>query len=458
MTRRNIAVRRVLVAERGLAARRILRSIHEAELESVAVFCEADSRSSHLDEADYTVPLPGVKPEENYLCSEKLISAAMDAGCDALHPGMGRMAEDPAFAQETQQAGLLWIGLDPRLLGALQDRIIMRELAGRSGLRVIPSANPAQTSAARAFLRSAEGPAIARPVLGRGFEPVDPDDFDRTLERVGNLALQAYGDLRLFLERWLGRARHVTVVVAGDQHGHYVCVGDFESTIRWLGWKIIEEAPLDGFPPALRENMHREAVILARDLKVEGVAAVSFLVTSDGRSFFLNLKPRLPAGHAALERVWGVDLVDAQLRIATGEPLNWHPLDLRADGFALSLRLLALDAAHQGSLASGRVQSFKIPRSARVETALRSGSWIHRSSGPHVATLVFHGKTRQAAIVKARRGLEQLQFEGVPSNREILIHTLERQDFWEGRILGDVLADEGRAPPILLDAGPTAQS
>lgn len=438
MNRRNIQVRRVLVADQGIGARRVIRSVHEAGMEAVAVFGERDAQAPHVDEADYAVPLPDLRLRDLSTLRDSIIGAAMDSGCDAIHPGLGLLAQNPLFAEQVQLAGLLWMGLDARLLAVLQDRELSREIAARVGMRVIPSADPRKREEVMSLL-SAEGEkTIARPVLGRGFAPVEPDRVDETLSRLRQTSLQHSGDARISLERWLGRSRHISVILVSDQHDNHVVVGEYESTLRWQGWKMLEEAPLEGMGPVLLEHMRQESALLARELRLEGLLVVTFLLTSDGRTYFLNTKPRLPAGHPVVEQVWGVDLVDAQIRVALGEPLGWSQSELLPTGAALSLRLLAIDPTQSSRVSTGRITSLKHPRNCRFDSGVRNGCEVVE---PHLATLTFKAPTRQAVIVKSRKGVDGTSIEGVASNLPILKEILDRQDFWEGRVHGDILAE-----------------
>ncbi|HET9105378.1 MAG TPA: biotin carboxylase N-terminal domain-containing protein [Solirubrobacteraceae bacterium] len=400
---------RVLIANRGEIARRIVRTLDRLGIESVAVFTEADRPAPHVREAG-SGALVG-----SYLDLEAIIGAATETGAQAVHPGYGFLSENPAFARACAQAGLTFIGPPPRASELMGDKIAAKAAADQAGLPVVPSYTEAQAAAAgpEAFpllVKAAAGGG------GRGMRVVNaPDELDAALASARREAQAGFGDNRVFIERFLSRARHIEVQVVADRHGSVIHLGERECSLQRRHQKVVEEAPSPVVSSALRERLGAEAVALARSSGYEGAGTVEFIAAADdpAEHYFLEMNARLQVEHPVTELVCGLDLVELQLRIAAGEPLPLSQDDVRLNGHAIEARITAEDAARDFLPTTGTVLAYERPAGARVDDAIELGSVVGTGFDSLLAKVIVHGADRAQALDRMQLALRHFNVLGV---------------------------------------------
>lgn len=438
-------MQRILVVNRGALSRRLIRSVKEAGLQAVALATAGESPDAepkapepHAGEADFVAWLDAA-PSDEALRADRLVAAAMDAGCDGIHPGCGRLAVSRDFAGKVMAAGLGWIGASPDILELFDDRHRTRQVAHQASLPVVDGTGPlSDVEEARTWAERGSWPIVLKAVksAGRGLVcRVDraedlPRRWSETLERARALDAED----ALLAERWVERARHVEVQVVADRHGNMLAVGERDTSMRHRNAKWVEECPAPALDDTLRRSLARAAVLFCQRVKFTGVGTVEFLVTPDARFYFLCFTPRLQQSHAVSEAVYGVDLVDVQLRVANGDALYWHPQDIRPRNHALSFRILAVDVFRDGERSSGRVEGYRVPEGHRVESRIEEGRHVDGNDDPLLARIVITAPNRQAAIVRGRAALQQISLSGLPTNLPALRDVTADEDFWWGRV------------------------
>jgi geranyl-CoA carboxylase alpha subunit len=433
---------KVLVANRGEIAVRILRTCRRLGYHTVAVYSEADRGAPHTQLADEAVCIGAAAAVESYLCIPAILAAAHASGAQAVHPGYGFLSERADFAQAVQDAGLVFIGPDPASMQAMGNKSAARLRMQAAGVACVPGyAGADQDDATFA----AEATRIGFPVMvkaaagggGRGMRLVqEPGRLAAALQSARSEAANAFGDGQLLLEKAVTDARHVEVQVFGDRHGQLVHIGERDCSIQRRHQKIIEESPSPAVDDALRARLGAAAVAAARTVDYVGAGTVEFLLAGDGQFWFLEMNTRLQVEHPVTELVYGLDLVEWQLRVAQGEalPLDQAQIDARRSGWAMEARLCAEDPAQDFQPQTGRVLHWQpaAGEGQRVDHGLAEGQTI----GPHydslLAKLIAFGPTREAA----RRRLTQLLADsvllGLPSNRDLLAHIVADAHFCQG--------------------------
>ena len=417
----------LLVANRGEIARRIMRTARAVGLRTVAVYAEPDADAPFVHEADRAVPLGGTTSAETYLDVAALVGAARAAGADAVHPGYGFLAESPELARACAAAGLTFVGPPAEAIERMANKITAKELAAAAGVPVLPTGLLTGPEDPRAAAVAAE---VGFPLLvkaaagggGKGMRRVDdPADLGDALAGAAREAQAAFGDGSLFLERYVGRGRHVEVQVFADTHGAAVALADRDCSIQRRHQKVIEGAPAPDLLPAVRETLHAGSVALAKAIGYVGAGTVEFLV--DGpEAFFLEMNTRLQVEHPVTEEVLGLDLVRLQLAVARGEAL---PAGLGARspvGHAVEVRVYAERPAQGWLPATGTVTHYVEPTGAgvRVDSAVAAGSEITAHFDPMIAKVVAHGADRAEAFVRLRRALDAFVLVGVETNLDFL--------------------------------------
>jgi len=462
--------KRLLIANRGEIARRIIRSARDLGLETVAVFSEPDAQALHAREADQAYALGGASSADSYLRVERLLEAARVTGADALHPGYGFLSENADFAQAVLDAGLHWIGPPPESIRALGSKAGAKALAQAHGVPCLPG-YAGEDQRPERF--AAEAERIGYPVMvkavagggGRGMRLVSaPAQLAAALASAHSEALAGFGDGRLLIERALLRPRHVEVQVFADRHGHTVYLGERDCSVQRRHQKIIEEAPSPAVGPGLRQRMGECAVSLARAAGYVGAGTVEFLL--DGDDFYLmEMNTRLQVEHPVTEALTGLDLVEWQLRVARGEPLPLCQEQIRFEGHAIEVRLCAEDEHFRPH--TGRVLGFAEPPGVlhfqnpdargglRFDHALEVGTEVSPHYDAMLGKLIAHAPTRDQAIARLRQGLAATVLLGLPSNRAFLAACLDHPVFRAGQALIPFLAEHGDELRAQLDAQET---
>ncbi|MDI3316644.1 MAG: biotin carboxylase N-terminal domain-containing protein [Bacillota bacterium] len=440
--------RRVLVANRGEIARRVIRACHRLGLEAVAVYSDADAGGLWVREADAAIRLGPAPARESYLDVERLLAAARETGAEAVHPGYGFLAEEAGFAEAVERAGLVWIGPPPEAMRAMGDKSRARQLARRLGVPVLEGYD-GEEQEARRFLAEAE--RIGWPVLvkaaagggGRGMRVVPgPEELPAALESARREAEAAFGDGRLLLERYVERPRHVEVQLLFDAFGRGVHLGERECSVQRRHQKIVEESPSPAVDPALRSRLGEAALELARAVGYRSAGTVEFLLDQRGRFHFLEMNTRIQVEHPVTEEVTGLDLVALQLRLAMGEPLPFDQEAVALRGHAFEVRLYA-ESPEEGFLpSSGRLERFGLPEPAgrgdarggsglselpgvglpglRVEAGFAAGDEVSPYYDALLAKLVTHGADREEALERLQAALAATEVRGVATNLPLL--------------------------------------
>jgi acetyl-CoA/propionyl-CoA carboxylase biotin carboxyl carrier protein len=408
---------RVLIANRGEIARRVIRTCDQLGLGSVAVFTEVDRSAPHVREAGEAIPIT------SYLEIDAIIDACRRSGADAVHPGYGFLSENPALARACSAAGIVFVGPPPEAAALMADKIQAKAAALRAGVPIVPSFTEAQAASAEA---ESSYPLLVKAAAGgggRGMRVVDaPGALDAALASARREAKAGFGDDRVFIERFLPRARHIEVQIIADAHGTVLHLGERECSLQRRHQKVIEEAPSPVVTPALREQLGVEAVALARAAGYEGAGTVEFIAAAEDPAdhYFLEMNARLQVEHPVTEMVTGLDLVELQLRVAGGEALPIDQHDVRLTGHAIEARVTAEDA-RQGFLpTTGRVLAYHRPRGARVDDAIEAGSEIDTSYDSLLAKVIVHAPDRSRALAELDRALSDTAILGLTTTTRFL--------------------------------------
>jgi len=413
-------IRKVLIANRGEIAIRIARTLREMGIGSVGVYSEPDRVAPHVYAADEAFLLGPAPAPQSYLNAEKLLEVARTTGAEAVHPGYGFLAESAAFAQQVLDAGLIWIGPTPKASRAVGDKVSARALAIRAGVPVLPG-TPGPIAELAALEQAAE--EIGYPVVlkaaagggGKGMRRVNgPGEFASAVRLAQGEARGAFGDDRLYLERWVDRPRHIEVQILADEHGAVIALGERDCSVQRRHQKVIEETP----SPALDETKRRElwdlAVRVARAGAYTNAGTAEFLMDTEGRFYFLEMNARLQVEHPVTELVLGIDLVREQVRVARGEPLDIAQADVSPRGAAMEFRIYAEDPDAGWLPQAGTLRRVTLPDGpyVRCDFGVRSGGEVPVHYDPLIGKIIVWGRTRAEAITRARRAIDETIIEG----------------------------------------------
>jgi geranyl-CoA carboxylase alpha subunit len=442
-------VRRLLIANRGEIARRVIRTAHAMGMETVAVYSEPDASALHVREATTAFALGGTRSADSYLRVERLLQAARATGADAVHPGYGFLSENADFAQAVIDAGLIWVGPPPSAIRALGSKSAAKALAHLQGVPCLPGyfGSDQQESTFIAEAERVGFPLMVKAVAGgggRGMRLVtDASQLPAALQGARSEALAGFANGDLLIERALLRPRHVEVQVFADAHGHCIHLGERDCSVQRRHQKIVEESPSPAVSPELREELGRCAVALAQAAGYVGAGTVEFLL--EGSAFYLmEMNTRLQVEHPVTEALTGLDLVEWQLRIARGEALPLTQQQVRLNGHAIEVRLCAEDAHYTPH--TGRVLHFVEPvlsKGLRFDHALEAGSEVTPHYDAMLGKLIAHAPTRTEAIERLAHALDDLQLLGLPTNRAFLAACLRHPVFKAGDALIPFLAEHG---------------
>ena len=430
---------KILIANRGEIALRIMRTAHRLGYGVVAVYSDADRDALHVREADEAVRIGGALPAQSYLNIGAIIAAAKSSGADAVHPGYGFLAENGDFAQACRDAGLVFIGPSPEAIKAMGNKAGAKEIMQAAGVPCVPGYQGADQSETAML---AETQRIGFPVMikavagggGRGMRLVaDATAFPDALRSARSEAQSAFGDATVILERAIIDPRHIEIQVFGDAFGNAIHLGERDCSVQRRHQKLIEEAPSPKVTPELRARMGTVAVNAIKSIGYEGAGTLEFLLDQNGEFYFMEMNTRLQVEHPVTEAITGLDLVELQLRVASGEPLGLRQENIQFVGHAIEVRLCSEDAAHDFMPQSGRMALWQMPDGLRVEHALRSGSEIPPFYDSMIAKLISHGATRDEARRRLIRGIEQTAAFGVTTNQAFLAACLRHAEFAAGR-------------------------
>jgi geranyl-CoA carboxylase alpha subunit len=446
--------RKILIANRGEIARRIMRTARRLGYGVVAVYSRVDADALHVREADEAICIGEALPAQSYLKIEAIIAAAKVSGADAVHPGYGFLAENEEFAAACRNAGLVFIGPSPEAIKAMGSKAGAKEIMQPAGLPCVPGYQGADQSDA---VMLAEAKKIGFPVMikatagggGRGMRLApDAAAFPDLLRSARSEAQSAFGDASVILERAIANPRHIEIQVFGDRHGNAIHLGERDCSVQRRHQKLIEEAPSPAVSKELRARMGAISVAAIQSIGYEGAGTLEFLLDASGEFYFMEMNTRLQVEHPVTEAITGLDLVELQLRVAAGEPLGLKQDDVSFSGHAIEVRLCSEDAAHDFMPQSGRIALWQMPKHLRVEHALQSGSEIPPFYDSMIAKIISHGATREEARRKLIYGLEQTIAFGVTTNLAFLAGCLRHPTFaageattgFIGQYRGDLLA------------------
>jgi propionyl-CoA carboxylase alpha chain len=483
------AIRKLLIANRGEIALRIIRTARELDIATVAIFSDPDAGAPHVRAADESVALPGSAPRDTYLRADAIIAAAQAAGADAVHPGYGFLAENASFARDCAAAGLTFVGPPPEVIEAMGSKIAAKELLAAAGVPVLPGvtvtaalaidlaapdgASPdgagsdgARTDGAAGELAAAVA-EIGYPVLvkasfgggGRGMRIVrDPRDLTPAVVSAAREAAAAFGDGTVFVERYLERPRHIEVQIVGDTQGTVTHLFERECSIQRRYQKILEEAPSPAVDERLRAELTAAAVAAGQAVGYVGAGTVEFVMDADGSFYFLEVNTRLQVEHPVTELITGLDLVRLQLEIAEGSPLPPEVTGARISGHAIEARLCAEDPRAGYLPATGVLHRFRVPDlpGVRTDSGVADGTVIGVHYDSMLAKVIAHGPTRDAARRRLARALAEAQLHGVTTNRDLLVAVLREPEFAAGQIDTGYLSRHD--PAVLTGAAPAASA
>ncbi len=450
-------ISKVLIANRGEIAARIIRTLDRLGIASVAVHHAAEARAAHVRMAGQAVELTGETPVAAHLDAGQIIAAAQATGADAIHPGYGFLSENARFAKAVEEAGLVFIGPSAEVIDLMGDKISARDFAERHGVPVAPSVMP--TEDLDAFARDAEG--IGFPLLikaaagggGKGMSIVRSAGEMREAARIASgEALRYFGDGRVYAELFVENPRHIEVQVLGDGMGGAIHLWERECSVQRRFQKIVEEAPAANLPPALRDEICDSAVRLAQAAGYRNAGTVEYILGADGRFFFLEMNTRLQVEHPVTEEITGLDLVATQIAIAEGRPLPAQQ-DIGLTGHAIECRICAEDPANNFLPETGRILRLDVPQAPwlRFENALDPGQRVTSDFDPMLAKLVVRGDTRAQAIERSIAALGDLALLGVGTNIDYLARVLDHPAFRAGDLstgfVAQHAADLAEPPP-----------
>jgi acetyl-CoA carboxylase biotin carboxylase subunit len=438
---------RVLIANRGEVAVRVIRALHELEIEAVAVYSTADEEALHVKLADRAICIGPAPAAESYLKIPSLIAAATTTGCEAIHPGWGFVAESPAFVEACADNDLVFIGPRAETMARMGDKVRAKVELGRADVPVVPGTEELPDAAdARAAADELGYPVLLKAAAGGGGKGMrlvsSAEEVEGAFQTAAAEADAAFGDASLYLEKTIAPARHVEIQVLADREGGVLTLGERECSIQRRHQKLIEESPSPALSAETREAMESAAERACRHIGYENAGTFEFLVGPDSSFYFMELNARLQVEHPVSELVTGIDLVREQLRIAAGEPLA-HTGRADRRGHAIEIRINAEDPTRDFAPSPGRVTRLRAPLGpgVRLDTHLEDGGIVPPYYDSLLGKLVVWDEDRPGAIARALRALGELAVEGVPTTREAAIEILRSEEFASGRYSTTFLAD-----------------
>ena len=438
---------KLLIANRGEIACRIIKTAHEMGIACVAVYTEADTYSPFVRMADQAIKL-----SDSYLNGNEIINAAKLTGAEAIHPGYGFLSENAKFARAVQKEGLIWVGPNSRVITSMGDKLKAKDIAEKAGVPTLPMTTDPKKANSIGYpilIKAAAGGG------GKGMRIVeDKKDLKEAIAGAQREAKTGFGDDRVFIERYVASSRHIEIQILGDSHGNVVHLGERECSIQRRHQKIIEESPSPRVNPEMRAAMGDAAIKLAKKLKYESAGTVEFLVDDKtGEFWFLEVNTRLQVEHPVTEEVTGKDLVYEQLRIARGEELGYSQDDITWTGSSIEARLYAEDPSNDFLPATGTLIAYEsdINIDARWDTGIEQGSVVGTDFDPMLAKVITKGKTRVDAANKLALALESLHIGGVTTNRDFLVASLRSDDFLNGKTTSDFIEKTNPQRAVILD-------
>ncbi len=455
--------KKILIANRGEIACRVIRTCRRLGIATVAVHSDADANALHVREADEAVAIGGAAAADSYLVADRIIAAARATGAEAVHPGYGFLSEKAEFARALEAAGIAFIGPGPDAIAAMGDKIESKKLAHAAGVSTVPGHLDviADTAEAMRIARTIGYPVMIKASAGGGGKGMRIARSDAEVEEgfgsARSEARSSFADDRVFIEKYVEEPRHIEIQVLADAFGATIHLGERECSIQRRHQKVIEEAPSPFLDAATRAAMGAEAVALAKAVGYRSAGTVEFIVDKDRNFYFLEMNTRLQVEHPVTEEVTGLDLVEEMIRIAAGEPLRIRQEDVRMTGWAIEARVYAEDPQRNFLPSIGRVGRYRPPsgEGVRVDTGIYEGAEISMHYDPMIAKLVASGPDRETATARLLQALDAYEIRGVTHNIGFLAAVLARPRFASGRLTTNYIAEEfpgGFAGAVLSDA------
>ncbi len=459
-------IRRLLIANRGEIALRVIRACREMGIEAIAVYSDADAQARHVRAADRAIRIGPPPAVESYLNIEAVIAAARRSGADAVHPGYGFLSENAGFASACADAGIVFVGPPAPAIARMGSKIAARELMQRAGVPVVPGRTPDDQSdgGLEAAALDVGFPVLVKASAGGGGKGMraaaNAPELRDAAPAARREALAAFGDGTLYVERLIAHPRHVEIQILADAHGNAVHLFERECSIQRRHQKIVEESPSPALTPALRDRMGAAAIAAAREAGYQNAGTIEFLLDGTGegaRFYFLEMNTRLQVEHPVTEAVSGVDLVRAQITVAAGAPLPWRQEALTLRGHAIECRVYAEDPANGFLPQAGRLHVYREPDAPgiRIDSGVEEGADVPVQYDPLLAKLIASGETRVAAVDRASAALRAFAVLGVRTNIPFLVNLLAHPRFREGAI-DTAFVDEHLADLLRTDEAPVA--
>jgi acetyl-CoA carboxylase biotin carboxylase subunit len=434
------SIKKILIANRGEIALRIMRSAREMGISTVAVYSEADRRSLHVRYADEAICIGPAPSSESYLCGDKIIAACKKLAVDAIHPGYGFLSENADFARAVIQAGIIFIGPSPESIEVMGSKLAAKRAASLYGIPMVPG-SPGAITDAKAGREIAA--IIGYPVLikasagggGKGMRIVENEsEFDEQMSRAVSEAMSSFGDGSVFVEKYVTSPKHIEIQVLGDQHGHIIHLFERECSVQRRHQKVIEEAPSVSITSDIRDAMGRCAIDVAKACRYYGAGTVEFILDDQQNFYFLEMNTRLQVEHPVTELITGIDLVKQMILVAQGEHLALRQEDLRIRGHAVEARIYAEDPENDFLPDVGNLTTYRLPQGngVRVDDGFEEGMDISIHYDPMIAKLITFGADRQEAIEKMIRAIDEYKISGVKTTLGFCRFVIEHEAFRDG--------------------------
>jgi acetyl-CoA carboxylase, biotin carboxylase subunit len=457
-------IQKLLVANRGEIALRVMRSAREMGIKTVAIYSEADRQALHVQYADEAVCVGGPKSADSYLKMDTILQVCQQLGVDAIHPGYGFLSENARFAAKVQAAGLIFIGPTPESIELMGSKLAAKAAVARYQIPMVPGTDQAITDLeeAKQIAQQVGFPILIKASAGGGGKGMrivrEVAAFEEQMKLAVSEALSAFGDGAVFIEKYIASPRHIEIQVLGDAHGNIVHLFERECSIQRRHQKVVEEAPSSVLTPALREQMGQCAVNVARACHYQGAGTVEFLLDDQKNFYFLEMNTRLQVEHPVTEQITGLDLVKEQIKIAQGVPLSFRQQDLQITGHAVELRVYAEDPRNNFLPDIGRLITYKTPKGpgVRVDDGFEEGMDIPIYYDPMIAKLVTYGQNRQEAIDRMIRAISEYQITGIENTLAFGKFVMQHPAFRSGNF-DTHFVEQHFKPEYLDDAAPEAE-
>lgn len=434
-------IKKVLIANRGEIALRIMRTAKEMGIKTVAIYSEADRNALHVRYADEAVCVGPPPSGQSYLLGNKIIDICKRLNVDAIHPGYGFLSENADFCRNVREAGIIFIGPSPESIELMGDKLSSKHTVARYNIPMVPGTPDAVTDRKEAKIKSRE---IGYPVLikasagggGKGMRVVEnEEEFDEQMDRAVSEAIASFGNGSVFIEKYITSPKHIEIQVLGDQHGNIVHLFERECSVQRRHQKVVEEAPSAVLTPEIREAMGKCAVEVAKACNYYGAGTVEFIVDEDLKFYFLEMNTRLQVEHPVTEQITGIDLVKEMIRIAEGQMLSFSQSDLQIQGHSIEIRVCAEDPENNFLPDVGTLQTYIRPQGngVRVDDCMEPGMTMPIYYDPMIAKLITYGKTREEAIAKMIRAIDEYQITGIQTTLQFCKFVMQHEAFISGK-------------------------